>query len=120
MKNNYLTANDFIEEFANNKTKELFELDDILYNISITIFEYRMENQLSQKDLAKKLGVTQAMVSKLESGLYNPSVEQLWKISKSLNLDLSIKLESKEDPCVDVWDISSTSYIYNNYEGMLG
>ena len=97
-------AIDFINEFASNEAKERFELDDILYDISMRIFDYRMKNNLSQKDLAKRLEVTQAMVSKLESGEYNPSVEQLWKISKKLNFKLSIILETKEDDKTEIWD----------------
>lgn len=105
MKNkNLKPAIDFINEFASDETKERFELDDILYDISMAIFNYRMENELSQKDLANILGVTQAMVSKLESGQYNPSVEQLWKISKSLNLKFTVSLEVKQDENTEIWE----------------
>ncbi len=68
-------------------------LYDIYYNISTAIFDYRMRKTLSQTQLANKLGVTQAMVSKLESGDYNYSVEQLWKVSQKLGLKLTIMLE---------------------------
>jgi transcriptional regulator with XRE-family HTH domain len=74
-------------------------LYDIYYRISTAIFDYRIKENLSQKELAKNLGVTQAMVSKLESGDYNYSIEQLWKISQKLGFKLSITFEeeSKED-----------------------
>ncbi len=68
-------------------------LYDIYYQISTAIFDYRIRESLSQAKLAKRLGVTQAMVSKLESGDYNYSVEQLWKISQKLGLKLTISLE---------------------------
>ncbi len=89
-------AIDFVNEFASKETKERFELDDVLYDISMKIFDYRTKNSLSQKDLAKRLEVTQAMVSKLESGQYNPYIEQLWKISKKLNFKFAVSLETKE------------------------
>lgn len=101
---NLRPASDFVNDFASDEAKERFELDDILYDISMKIFDYRMENNLSQKDLAKKLEVTQVMVSKLESGQYNPSIEQLWKISKKLNLKFTISLETKQDEKTEVWD----------------
>lgn len=107
-------AIDFINEFTDDETKEKFELDDLLYDISMKIFDYRMENDLSQKNLAEKLGVTQAMVSKLESGQYNPSVEQLWKISKKLNLKFTVSLEPKEVNKTEVWD--TQEYILGNIE----
>lgn len=97
-------AIDFLNEFASDEAKERFELDDILYDISMRIFNYRTENKLSQKDLANKLEVTQAMVSKLESGQYNPSIEQLWKISKKINLKFTVSLDPKEDNKTDIWD----------------
>lgn len=75
------------------KTKESFELDDILYDISVKLIEYRYENNLKQKDLARILEVSQAMVSKLESGEYNPTVELLWKISKKIDFDFSINFK---------------------------
>lgn len=84
----------FVSEFASNEAKERFELDDILYDISMKIFEHRNLYNLSQKELAEKLEVTQATVSKLESGEYDPSVEQLWNISKKLNLKFAISLEA--------------------------
>lgn len=75
------------------KGREGEGLYDIYYQISTAIFDYRIRENLSQTKLAKKLGVTQAMVSKLESGDYNYSVEQLWKVSQKLGLKLTISLE---------------------------
>ncbi len=68
-------------------------LYDIYYKISTAIFMYRTKHKLSQKKLAEKLGVTQAMVSKLESGDYNYTVEQLWKISQKLGFRFDVLLE---------------------------
>lgn len=107
-------AMEFINEFADDKTKERFELDDILYDISMKIFDFRMENNMSQKELAKKLEVTQVMVSKLESGQYNPSIEQLWKISKKLNLEFTVSFISKEDESTEVWDTQELCDIEEN------
>jgi len=42
--------------------------------------------------------VSQAMVSKLESGEYNPTVELLWKISRKLDFDFEVIFsESKKE-----------------------
>jgi len=93
-----------IVDLANNDTKEIFELDDMLYEISMKIFDYRMKNNLNQKQLADKLDVKQSMVSKLESGLYNPTVEQLWKISKRLGWNFNILLEDRNEISTQIWD----------------
>lgn len=65
----------------------------IYYKISIALFDYREKHKLSQKKLAEMLGVTQPMVAKLESGDYNYTVEQLWKIATKLNFKFNIDFE---------------------------
>ncbi len=72
-------------------------LYDIYYKISTAIFMYRTKHKLSQKKLAEKLGVTQAMVSKLESGDYNYTIEQLWKVSSKLGLKFDVIFEEVKE-----------------------
>lgn len=72
-------------------------LYEIYYQISTAIFNYRLKHNFSQKKLAKILGVTQAMVSKLESGDYNYTIEQLWKVSQKLGFKLAVQMEEAED-----------------------
>lgn len=81
-----------IDKLYGEQGNEKDELYQIYYKISTAIFDYRIKNRLTQKKLADKLGITQAMVSKLESGDYNYTVEQLWKISKKLGFKLNIEL----------------------------
>lgn len=79
---------DDIDEDLRNK----IELDSILVDLASEIINYRVDNSLTQKDLAEKLEISQAMVSKIESGDYNPSVEFLFNISKKLGLNLIVEL----------------------------
>jgi transcriptional regulator with XRE-family HTH domain len=99
-----------IDEVAEEQTKERFELDDILYDISMKIFDYRIGKGWTQKQLAEKLDIKQAMVSKLESGEYNPTVEQLWKISKKLGWSFDIILDDKKEVQTNVWDNINEDY----------
>ncbi|SNX52876.1 helix-turn-helix transcriptional regulator [Thermoanaerobacterium sp. RBIITD] len=92
-----------IDELADESTKEKFELDDILYEISMKIYEFRIKNDLTQKQLAEKLEIKQSMVSKLESGQYNPTIEQLWKISKKLGWNFKI-IFGEENSKAKIWD----------------
>ncbi|MBS3994474.1 MAG: helix-turn-helix transcriptional regulator [Alkaliphilus sp.] len=75
------------------QTRQEFELSDILVNIACKIINYRLDNNMTQRDLANKLDITQAMVSKIESGEYNPSIEFLFKISKKLDWRFGITFE---------------------------
>ena len=72
------------------------DLYDIYYTISTALFDYRQKYKLSQKKLADKLGVTQPMVAKLESGDYNYTVEQLWKIATKLGFKFNIEFKELE------------------------
>ena len=66
------------------KIDEIIEYEEILFEISQCIKNYRKENNLTQKQLAKILNVDQVMISKLESGNYNPTFKQIHKISRTL------------------------------------
>ena len=68
----------------NNETQgitEILEQEELLYVISKNIITYRKENNLTQEELAKKINVNQTMISKLESGNYNPTFKQIYKIT---------------------------------------
>ena len=50
----------------------------------------REEQNLSQRQLADRTGVTQSDISKIESGEANPTLETLKKLAKGLGMNLSI------------------------------
>ena len=60
--------------------------------VGFKIKQARLEKELSQQDLAKITGLDQSEISKLEKGLYNPSIKFLDKISKALGKKLIITL----------------------------
>ena len=75
------------------ETKQEFELSDILVDIACKIINYRLDNNITQKELADRLNITQAMVSKLESGEYNHSIEFLFKVSSKLGWKFQLTIE---------------------------
>lgn len=83
----------FFEE-EDEQCKQEMEAEDLLVDIACKFINYRAKNKLSQKELAEKLQMTQAMVSKLESGEYNPTVKMLFEISKKLSWTFSVRLEN--------------------------
>ena len=51
--------------------KELYELEEQKLKIVKKIIEYRIKHHISQKELAKKAGVTQQHISKIENGEFS-------------------------------------------------
>ena len=87
--------------FSSVKTKWMKEKDFVKvystlepeYSILNSIIEKRIKNNMSQKDLAKKLGTKQSAISRLESGRYNPSLSFLKKLGKALDSELVISFK---------------------------
>lgn len=63
----------------------------LLYDIKREIIKLRLDQGLSQKELADKVGTKQSAISRLESGEYNPSVEFLSKVANALGKELEVK-----------------------------
>ena len=60
------------------------------------IKKLRKENNLTQKDLADKYGVTYQAVSKWETGKNIPDISLLKEISRDFNVNIEDLLEGKE------------------------
>lgn len=105
-----------IDELADKETIELFELDDILADISLKLINYRIANKITQKQLAEKLVMSQVMISKLESGEYNPTIELLWKLSKKMGWKLTIDLSENLPEVQQIWDTTGDKFNYTPEE----
>jgi len=57
---------------------------------------YRKRMKLSQAELAEIAGVSRNSISMLERGEYNPTLDQLRKISTALEVELVVDLSSLE------------------------
>ena len=57
------------------------------------IIKARIEQNLSQTELARRVGTRQSNISRLESGDYNPSLQFLKKIAGGLGKQLHISLK---------------------------
>jgi transcriptional regulator with XRE-family HTH domain len=57
----------------------------------------RREKRLSQRDLARRAGTSQAAIAAYEAGRRSPSLETLARVVRSAGLDLRIRLEPLDD-----------------------
>lgn len=64
------------------------EIDETLEGIGGRLREERVKAGMSQRELARRLGLSASMISQLESGMSKPSVGTLYAIVTELNLSL--------------------------------
>ena len=74
-------------------TNEYDDTDILNIVIGYQIKEKRLQKEMSQEELAKKAGIDQSDLSKIERGVLNPSVKMLKKIAKGLGLKLKLSFE---------------------------
>src|SRR5574344_2044733 len=61
------------------------------YQVIRAVIENREKKHLSQQELADKIGIDRANLSKLENGNANPSIQMLKRIAAALNMRLKIE-----------------------------
>ena len=76
--------------------KKAFDALQPQYEIMEALVRARMEANLTQKDLAKKCGIKQGNISRLESGKGNPTIKLLQKVADSLDCDLVLEFRKRE------------------------
>ena len=63
------------------------------YEIISQIIEARKAQNMTQSELARRVGTQKSNISRLESGNYNPSLDFLIKVARSLGKELSIQMQ---------------------------
>ena len=83
VKNELMMDEDFRKEYDKLKPR---------YEIIAQIIESRKEQNMTQAELAKRVGTQKSNISRLESGNYNPSLDFLIKVARSLGKELSVRM----------------------------
>ncbi len=98
---NRLSQSSTIDQLVNVLTANLSAADIktaiVTSDISFRITKERIDRQMTQKEFAEYMGVTQAMVSKWESGDYNFTIGSLSKIFDKLNMDFDITINKPSE-----------------------
>lgn len=78
------------EQLKNPEFKK--EWNDIQPEMDVirAMIDARIEQNLTQKELATRTGINQADISKLENGTKNPSLKLLKKLANGLGMQLKI------------------------------
>ncbi|MEU4337705.1 helix-turn-helix transcriptional regulator [Micromonospora lupini] len=61
-------------------------------DVALRIVHYRTENELTQTALARRVGMTQSVIARLESGDQPPSIATLAKLSKGTGMTFDVKI----------------------------
>lgn len=78
---------------ADPEVRKLYDELGLEYELIRAIIDKRLKKNMSQTELAKKVGTGQSAISRLESGSANPSMKLLQKVAIALGARLTISLQ---------------------------
>lgn len=70
--------------------------------VAVAIVRFRAKHDLSQRELAERLGMKQPQVARLELGEVNPSMETLMRVSAQLAIEFTIDVRPAGTPVHNV------------------
>ena len=75
------------------------------------IVNARTSQNLTQNELAKRTGINQADISKLENGTRNPSVNLLKRLAEGMGMSLKIEFIPKQKVQIYLYEIIEVKHI---------
>ncbi|HAG10833.1 MAG TPA: transcriptional regulator [Desulfotomaculum sp.] len=63
------------------------------YDVISQIIEARTSQNITQEELALRVGTQKSNISRLESGMYNPSLDFLSKVARCLGKEVQVILK---------------------------
>ena len=87
---------EFLErELKDPEFKKGYDDLELEFQIIDLMIRRRLEKNLTQKQLAKKLGAKPPVISQFETGNFNPSIKFLKKLAKALDAKVTITLSEQ-------------------------
>lgn len=74
--------------------KQAYDNLELEYEISLQLIKARLTADLTQEELAKRMGTTQSVIARLESGKSLPSLRTLSQYAKAVGKHLHLSLQS--------------------------
>lgn len=75
------------------KFKKLYEESQPEFEIAKAIIRARIQNKITQKELAKRMNTTQSVISRVEQAKTSPSISFLKRLASALNTSLSVQFK---------------------------
>lgn len=80
------------ESLKDEEFKTAYDDKELRYKVVDILVGIRIQYKLSQAELAKKLGTTQAVISRVENGSVNIGIDFLQKVANTFNKKLEIRV----------------------------
>ena len=92
-----LTFDEYLKEkLRDPELKKEWDASEEEYQLINSLIKARVESGLTQKGLSERSGINQANISKIENGVYNPTVNILRKLAEAMNMELKIEFVPKK------------------------
>lgn len=87
----YTTYKEYRQEALKDpKFKAAYDALEPEFKIAESMIRARLAKKLTQEQLAKKAGVTQNTITRLESGTNNPTVATISRVARALGKELKL------------------------------
>ena len=87
-----LTLNDYLEkQLKDPDFRKEWDKSEVACQVTRALIEARIKGKISQRELARKAGTTQTVISRIENMSVSPSIGLLQRIAGSLGKKLEIK-----------------------------
>ena len=83
-------SSETVYKYGKNVTKEYDDIDSVVLGYKIKV--KRTIRLMTQEELARKIGIDQSDLSKIEKGTANPSLKTLSRIAKGLDSKLTFDI----------------------------
>ena len=80
-------------DMSNPDYRREYERTQLANDVAIKVIRYRADHGLTQSELARRVGMRQPHVARLESGEHEPSVATLARLADALGLDFSLDIK---------------------------
>jgi DNA-binding XRE family transcriptional regulator len=80
------------EELADPEIRRERERTAFAHAVAMRVIGYRIDHELSQTELARRLGMHQSAIARLEAGDHEPSLATLARLASGLGLEFHIDI----------------------------
>lgn len=85
------------EQLKDPEFRQEYENLESEFDIIRAMIEARKQQHITQQELSKRTGITQADISRIENGTRNPSLDMIKRLAKGMGMRLKLEFIPKQD-----------------------